>query len=91
MNILYKILDHIIRFIIAITILIIPLVICYYGLKLVVVNGVTSSPVEEMYHRQLVTTVDSILDARLTIEVIDSDDVTVRHDQFGKVILPDGY
>lgn len=28
---------------------------------------VTSTPVEEMYHRQLVTTVDSILDARFGV------------------------
>ena len=40
-----------------------------------------SAPVEEMYHRQLVTTLDSILDARFDPgcceEVIDSDDVSV--------------
>ena len=51
----------------------------------------TSSPVEEMYHRQLVTTIDSILDARSYKEVVDSDDVTVPHDQFGRVILPLDY
>ena len=44
-------------------------------------NKNTSSPVEEMYHRQLVVTLDSILDARFGAscceEVIDSDDVSV--------------
>jgi hypothetical protein len=44
-------------------------------------NKNTSSHVEEMYHRQLVVTLDSILDARFGAgcykEVIDSDDVSV--------------
>ena len=44
----------------------------------------SSSPVEEMYHRQLVVTLDSILDARFGPgcykEVIDSNDnVSVPH------------
>jgi hypothetical protein len=47
---------------------------------------VTSSPVEEMYHRQLVVTLDSILDARFgpgcCEEVIDSDDVSVPQTLF---------
>lgn len=55
-------------------------------------HQVTSSPVEEMYHRQLVVTLDSIFDARFGTgcceEVIDSDDVSVTHDEFGRVILP---
>ena len=51
----------------------------------------TSSPVEEMYHRQLVVTIDSILDAKLYVEPIDSDDITLPHDQFGRVILPLDY
>ena len=41
----------------------------------------SSTPVEEIYHRQLVTTIDSILDARFGSdyckEVIDSDDMSV--------------
>lgn len=42
---------------------------------------VTSSPVEDMYHKQLVVTLDSILDSRFGTgcceEVIDSDDVSI--------------
>ena len=41
----------------------------------------SSSPVEEIYHRQLVTTIDSILDARFSNgcceEVVDSDNISV--------------
>ena len=41
----------------------------------------SSAPVEDMYHRQLVTTLDSILDARFDPgcceEVVDSDYVSV--------------
>ena len=41
----------------------------------------SSSPVEEMYHRQLVTTIDSILNARFghscCEEVVDSDNINV--------------
>lgn len=41
----------------------------------------SSAPVEDMYHRQLVTTLDSILDARFNPgcyeEVVDSDYVSV--------------
>lgn len=55
-------------------------------------KAITSSPVEEMYHRQLVVTLDSILDARFGAgcckEDIDSDDVTVTYDSFGRVMLP---
>ena len=53
---------------------------------------VISSPVEEMYHRQLVVTLDSILDARFGAgcceEVIDSNDVSIPHDRFGSVLSP---
>ena len=56
--------------IVAITILITKLVI-----------KESSAPVEEMYHRQLVTTLDSILDARFDPgcceEVVDSDNVSI--------------
>ena len=55
-------------------------------------NKNTSTPVEEMYHRQLVVTLDSILDARFgpncCKEVIDSDDVSVHHTQFGDILSP---
>ena len=55
-------------------------------------DGNTSSPVEEMYHKQLVVTLDSILDARFNAgyceEVIDSDDVSVTHNRFGRVLIP---
>lgn len=41
----------------------------------------SSSPVEEMYHKQLVTTIDSILNARFgpgyCEEVVDSDNISV--------------
>lgn len=44
-------------------------------------NKNASSPVEEMYHKQLVVTLDSILDARFGAgcceEVVDSDDISV--------------
>ena len=53
---------------------------------------VTSTPVEEMYHRQLVVTLDSILDARFDAgyckEIIDSNDVSVSHDKFVRVFVP---
>ena len=56
-------------------------------------NKNTSSPVEEMYHRQLVITLDSILDARFGPgcykEVIDSNDnVSVPHTRFGDILSP---
>ena len=52
-----------------------------------------SSPVEEMYHRQLVITLDSILDARFGPgcykEVIDSNDnVSVPHTRFNNILSP---
>ena len=51
-----------------------------------------SSPVEEMYHRQLVITLDSILDARFSTgyckEVIDSNDVSVPNTRFGDILSP---
>lgn len=56
------------------------------------VKAITSSPVEEMYHRQLVTTLDSILDARFGPgcykEVIDSNNVSVSHTRFGDILSP---
>ena len=56
-------------------------------------NKNTSTPVEEMYHRQLVITLDSILDARFGHgcykEVIDSNyNVSVPNTRFGDIISP---
>ena len=56
-------------------------------------HQVTSSPVEEMYHRQLVVTLDSILNARFGPscykEVIDSNDnVSVPYTRFGDILSP---
>ena len=52
----------------------------------------SSSPVEEMYHRQLVVTLDSILDARFgpgcCKEVIDSNDVSILYTRFGDILSP---
>lgn len=52
----------------------------------------SSSPVEEMYHRQLVVTLDSILDARFgpgcCKEVIDSNDVSIPYTRFGDILSP---
>ena len=51
-----------------------------------------SSPVEEMYHRQLVVTLDSILDARFGTnyykKVIDSNNVSIPHTRFDDIISP---
>ena len=68
------------------------LLIIFILLVLVIIPGIlntiynTSSPVEEMYHRQLVVTLDSILDARFgpgcCKEIIDSDDVSVPQTLF---------
>lgn len=50
------------------------------------------SPVEEMYHRQLVTTIDSILDARFgpgcCEEDIDTDSVTIIKGRFNGFLAP---
>ena len=57
------------------------------------IKAITSSPVEEMYHRQLVVTLDSILDAKFgpgcCEEVIDSNDnVSVPNTRFGDILSP---
>lgn len=55
-------------------------------------HQVTSSPVEEMYHRQLVVTLDSILNARFGAgcceEDIDTVNANTFHTHFGSMILP---
>lgn len=52
----------------------------------------SSSPVEEMYHRQLVTTIDSILDARFGPdyykEVIDTINANTFSTHFSGIISP---
>ena len=45
-------------------------------------NKNTSTPVEEMYHRQLVVTLDSILDARFGTGCCEEDIDTVNADTF---------
>ena len=53
---------------------------------------VTSSPVEEMYHRQLVVTLDSILDARFDDgcceEDIDTVNANTFHTHFSSILSP---
>ena len=55
-------------------------------------NKNTSSPVEEMYHRQLVVTLDSILDARFSPdyckEVIDTINANTFSTRFSDIISP---
>ena len=55
-------------------------------------HQVTSSPVEEMYHRQLVITLDSILDARFGAGCCEQDIDTVSantfHTRFNCMISP---
>ena len=55
-------------------------------------NKNTSSLVEEMYHRQLVVTLDSILDAKFGSgcceEVIDSNDVSIPYTRFSDILSP---
>ena len=52
----------------------------------------SSSPVEEIYHRQLVVTLDSIFDARFgpscCEKVIDSYDVSIPRTRFGDILSP---
>ena len=46
------------------------------------IKAITSSPVEEMYHRQLVTTIDSILDAKFSTNYYKKDIDTVNTNTF---------
>ena len=46
------------------------------------VKAITSSPVEEMYHKQLVVTLDSILDARFGTNCCKEDTDTVNTNIF---------
>ena len=49
---------------------------------------VISSPVEEMYHRQLVTTVDSILDSRYPCSVTEDDSAYPSIDPLSSIAVP---
>ena len=55
-------------------------------------HQVTSSPVEEMYHRQLVVTLDSILDARFGAgcceQNIDTVNANTFNSRFGSNLSP---
>ena len=71
------------------------ILICYSAYKereYSTVRFITSSPVEEMYHRQLVVTLDSILDARFGAgcckEAIDSNNISVTHTRFNGILSP---
>jgi len=63
--------------IVAVTILITKFVIEEY-----------SAPVEEMYHRQLVTTLDSILDAHLNAAINTTDTIKTDNVRFDKYFEP---
>ena len=71
------------------------ILICYSAYKereYSTVRFITSSPVEEMYHRQLVVTLDSILDARFGPGCCEEDINTVNtntfHTRFGGNLSP---
>ena len=78
---------------IAYIVLILIAVICaHIFIKSTVRLAVTSSPVEEMYHKQLVITLDSVLDARgIVKDTIDNDEITVPHDSLGRVLMSNWY
>ena len=78
---------------IAYIILIFIAIICaHIFIKSTVRIAVTSSPVEEMYHRQLVVTLDSIFDARFGAGCCEQDIDTVSantfHTRFNCMISP---
>lgn len=50
-------------------------------------NSITS-PVEEIYHRQLVTTIDSILDSRYPCGVIEDNSVYPSIDSLSSIAVP---
>ena len=61
------------------------ILICYSAYKERehnILRFITSSPVEEMYHRQLVVTLDSILDARFGPGCCEEDIDTVNANTF---------
>ena len=71
------------------------ILICYFAYKereYSTIRFSTSSPVEEMYHKQLVTTLDSILDARFNAgyckEDIDTVNANTFNSRFGGNLSP---
>ena len=60
--------------------------VCIFCSYIGSMKAISNSNIEEMYHKQLVITLDSILDARFgpdcCKEVIDSDSVTIIKSQF---------
>ena len=62
------------------------IIVCIFCSYVGSIKAITNSNVEEMYHKQLVITLDSILDARFghncCKEVIDSDSVTIIKGRF---------
>ena len=73
--------DSVLGLIIGILLLI--LAYCLYRCsKIIITEAVISSPVEEMYHRQLVVTLDSILDARFGTGCCEEDIDTINTNTF---------
>ena len=67
------------------------ILICYSAYKekeYSTIRFSTSSPVEEMYHRQLVTTIDSILDSRYPCGVTEDDNVYPSIDSLSSIAVP---
>ena len=54
-----------------------PIFCSYYGS----IKAITSSPVEEMYHKQLVTTLDSILNARFDAGCCEEDTIDTSNQE----------
>ena len=74
---------------IAYIVLILIAVICaHIFIKSTVRIAVTSSPVEEMYHKQLIITLDSVLDAHLNAATNTIDTVKTDNVRFDKYFEP---
>jgi hypothetical protein len=56
--------------------------------KIVITEAVTSSPVEEMYHRQLVNTIDSILDSRYPCGITEDNSAYPSIDSLSSIATP---
>jgi hypothetical protein len=52
------------------------------------IKAITSSPVEEMYHRQLVNTIDSILDSRYPCGITEDDSAYPSIDSLSSIVVP---
>ena len=83
--------DYIFAILLLISLLGISYFVATYD-DVVKLNKNTSSPVEEMFHRQIVTTLDSILDARFGTGCCKEDIDTVNADtfrtRFGDILSP---